>query len=83
MQPGGPREVRGAEVWAKQAVVFAKGARWSRAALVDGVPGVLLAPHGRLMRALRFTFSGDRIAAIEVIGDAEKLGEMELGLIGE
>jgi RNA polymerase sigma-70 factor (ECF subfamily) len=83
MQPGGPREVRGAEVWAKQAVVFAKGARWSRAALVDGVPGVLLAPHGRLMRVLRFTFAADRIAAIEVIGDAEKLGEIELGVIGE
>jgi RNA polymerase sigma-70 factor (ECF subfamily) len=82
VQPGGQREIRGAEVWAKQAVAFAKDARFVQPVLVDGVPGVLLAPHGRLTRVLRFTFAGERIAAIEVIGDMENLGEMELAVMG-
>jgi RNA polymerase sigma-70 factor (ECF subfamily) len=81
MQPGGQREVHGAEVWARQAVVFARGARFVEPALVDGVPGMLLAPHGRLMRALRFTFAGDRIAAMEVIGDPARLRELELAVM--
>jgi RNA polymerase sigma-70 factor (ECF subfamily) len=81
MQPGGQREVHGAEVWARQAVVFARGARFVEPVLVDGVPGMLLAPHGRLMRALRFTFAGDRIAAMEVIGDPARLRELELAVM--
>jgi len=81
MQPGGQREVHGAEVWARQAVVFARGARFVETVLVDGVPGMLLAPHGRLMRALRFTFTEDRIAAMEVIGDPAHLRELELAVM--
>lgn len=83
LEPGGQREVRGAEVWAKQAVVFAKGARFVQPVLVDGVPGMLLAPHGRLMRVLRFTFVGEKIATIEVIGEMQRLAEMELAVLGE
>jgi RNA polymerase sigma factor (sigma-70 family) len=81
MVPGGQREVHGAEVWARQAVVFAKGARFVEPVLVDGVPGMLLAPHGRLMRALRFTFADGKIAGIEVIGDPARLRELELAVI--
>lgn len=80
MVPGGQREVHGAENWARQAVVFAKGARFVEPVLVDGVPGMLLAPHGRLMRALRFTFADGRIAGIEVIGEPARLRELELAL---
>jgi RNA polymerase sigma-70 factor (ECF subfamily) len=80
-EPGGRREVRGAEVWAKQAVVFARGARFVQPVLVDGVPGMLLAPHGRLMRVLRFTFGEDKIASIEVIGDPAHLGDFELAVM--
>jgi RNA polymerase sigma-70 factor (ECF subfamily) len=81
MQPGGQREVRGAEVWAKQAVVFAKATRFVQEALVDGVPGVLFAPQGRLRRVLRFNFAEDRIASIEIIGDPEVLREMDLAVL--
>ncbi|MEG9438648.1 sigma-70 family RNA polymerase sigma factor [Edaphobacter sp. HDX4] len=78
LQPGGQREVRGPETWAKQAVVFARGARFIEAVLVDGVPGALLAPYGRLMRVLRFTFAGEKIAEIEVIGEPQHLEKLEL-----
>lgn len=81
VQPDGLREIRGAEVWARQAVVFAKGAHFVEPVLVDGAPGVLLAPHGRLMRVLRFTFAGDRITGGEVIGDKEHLEQLDLSVI--
>ncbi|HEX2919063.1 MAG TPA: sigma-70 family RNA polymerase sigma factor [Edaphobacter sp.] len=81
MVPGGQREVHGAENWARQAVVYAKGARFVEPVLVDGVPGMLLAPHGRLMRALRFTFADGKIAGIEVIGEPARLRELELAVI--
>src|SRR5207245_11169713 len=39
---GAPREVRGAEVWAKQALAFSRGARFTRPALVNGAVGAIL-----------------------------------------
>lgn len=81
--PDGQREVRGAEVWARQAIAFSRGARFVQPVLVDGVPGVVLAPHGRLMRVLRFTFAEDRIVSIDIVGDPEDLGRMDLAVLGE
>jgi RNA polymerase sigma-70 factor (ECF subfamily) len=81
-QPGGPREVRGAEIWARQAVIFARQAPSMEAVLVDGVPGALMAPNGRLMRVLRFTFAGEKISEIEVIGDRKRLEGFELATTG-
>jgi RNA polymerase sigma-70 factor (ECF subfamily) len=81
MQPGGQREVHGAEVWAREAVVFAKGARWSRAALVDGEIGVIVAPQGKLFRVLCFTVKAGKIAEINVLGDAQTLEELEIGVL--
>ncbi len=78
---GVAREVRGAENWAKQAITFARGARFAQAALVDGTVGVLVAPRGRLFRVLRFTLSNGKIATVEVVGDRERLGEMDLAVL--
>ncbi|HEY0778917.1 MAG TPA: sigma-70 family RNA polymerase sigma factor [Gemmatirosa sp.] len=84
---GTPTEVRGAAVWAPQALAgFARAVRAARGpdrvqpALVDGVPGLILAPHGRLRRALRFTFAHDRVVAIDVIGDPERLRALTLAV---
>jgi RNA polymerase sigma-70 factor (ECF subfamily) len=82
-EPGGQKEVRGGEVWAKQAIVFARGARFIQQVLVDGVPGMLLAPHGRLMRVLRFTFAGEKIVGIEVIGDPAVMKDLDLAVQGD
>lgn len=76
-------EIHGAEAWAKQAVQAAKGARFARPALVDGSVGVVVAPKGRLVRVLRLTFAGDRIAQMEVIGDAERLQQLEIAALEE
>jgi RNA polymerase sigma-70 factor (ECF subfamily) len=81
IQPGGKREIHGAENWARNAVQFAGASRFTSLALVDGDVGLVFAPHGRLMRALKFTFTDGRIIAAEVIGDRERLEMMEFALV--
>ena len=78
---GAPAEVRGAAVWAKQAVAFGHLARLTRPALVDGAVGVVMAPQGRLVRALRFTIVNGKITEIEVIGDPARLGELDVSVV--
>jgi RNA polymerase sigma-70 factor, ECF subfamily len=79
--PGVPREVRGARNWAKGAITAARGARFARPALVDGGVGVVVAPRGRLFRALRFTFAAGKIAQIEVVGDPASLARLGLAVL--
>jgi RNA polymerase sigma factor (sigma-70 family) len=74
-------EIRGAEAWAKQAIRAARGARMARPAMVEGSVGLIVAPRGRLFRVLRFTFANGRIAAMEVIGDPERLKAIEVGVL--
>ena len=82
--PGGvPTEIHGAEAWAKQAIQAARGARFARPAIVDGSVGLIVAPRGRLFRVLQFTFANGRIAAMEVIGNPERLKAIELGVADE
>ena len=77
-----PPEIRGAVVWAKQAVAFGHMARLARPALVNGAIGIVMAPQGRLLRALRLTIANGKITEIEVIGDPERLGGLELAIVG-
>ncbi len=80
--PGGaPKEIRGSRAWAKGAVAFAQYARFVTPMLVDGAVGLVLAPGGRLTRALRLAFAGGKIAAVEVIVDPERLGRLELAVL--
>jgi RNA polymerase sigma factor (sigma-70 family) len=79
---GVPTDIRGAEAWAKQAIRAARGARMARPAMVEGSVGLIVAPRGLLFRVLRFTFANGRIAAMEVIGDPERLRAIEVGVLG-
>lgn len=76
-------EIHGAEAWARQAITFARGARFAQTALVDGEVGVVVAPRGRLFRVLRLTVKNGRIAVVEVIGDPERLKEIDLAILEE
>jgi RNA polymerase sigma-70 factor (ECF subfamily) len=78
---GGAPEVRGAETWARGAVAYSRGARFARPALVNGAVGLVLAPRGRLFRALTFTMVEGRIAAIDIIGNPQSLRGLELAAI--
>ncbi len=76
-----PSEIRGAQTWAKQAMVFSRGALAARPALVNGELGVVVAPRGRLVRVLSFSIAGGKIVAIEVIGDPLRFGGLDLSLL--
>jgi len=79
-----PRELKGASTWAKQLVAFSLGLRFAtyvrfvQLALIEGSVGVLVAPFGRLSRVLIFTFAGDKVARVDVIGDPARLRELEI-----
>ncbi|HEY2002264.1 MAG TPA: sigma-70 family RNA polymerase sigma factor [Acidobacteriaceae bacterium] len=75
------RQIRGAENWAQGAITAARGARAAHPALIDGTLGLVIAPKGRLFRVLRFTLADEKIAAIEVIGDPDRLRQLELGVL--
>jgi RNA polymerase sigma-70 factor (ECF subfamily) len=80
--PDGPTEIRGAASWAKGAVAYGHLAQLAQPALVDGAVGVVVAPQGRLVRALRFTIVNGRITEIEVIGNPSRLGELNVAQVG-
>ena len=81
MAAGAPTEIRGAAVWAKGAVAYGHLAQLTRPALVNGAIGVVVAPRGRLVRALRFTIANDKITEIEVIGNPARLGELDVSTV--
>jgi hypothetical protein len=78
---GAPTEIRGAAAWAKGAVAYGHMARLTRPALVGGAIGVVVAPQGRLVRALRLTIANGKITEIEVIGNPARLGELEVSIV--
>jgi RNA polymerase sigma factor (sigma-70 family) len=77
---GQPVEVRGAANWAPAAITFSRGARFAAVATVNGEVGLIVAPGGRLFRAVKFTFRDGKIAEIEVIGEPARLGELDLAV---
>jgi RNA polymerase sigma-70 factor (ECF subfamily) len=78
---GAPAEVHGAAVWAKQAVAFGHLARLVRPALVNGAIGAVMAPRGRLSRALTFKTANGKVTEIEVIGNPARLGELDVSIV--
>ncbi|MEV8391286.1 MULTISPECIES: hypothetical protein [unclassified Streptomyces] len=70
-----------ARVVAEETMVLGRGARFAEAALVNGTVGVVVAPRGRLFRALTFTIDGERITAYEVIADPARLQRLELAVL--
>ena len=79
VRAGASRVVRGARAVAGQALSFAGRARSASPALVDGAPGLVVAPEGRRPRiALAFTVRGGRILELEVISDPGRLAGLDL-----
>jgi RNA polymerase sigma-70 factor (ECF subfamily) len=74
--PGGPRILRGAPDVAGQALAFGHQAAHARVGVADGRTAILVAPRGRLVTALLFTIAGDRIAAIDIVADPDRLAAL-------
>jgi RNA polymerase sigma-70 factor (ECF subfamily) len=79
---GAPRVLRGATAVSKGARLATGRARDSAVALVGGTPGIVWAPGGRLAIVLAFTFAGDKISGIDIIGDPGRLEALELSVPG-
>jgi RNA polymerase sigma factor (sigma-70 family) len=78
---GVPVTVRGAAAVAGGARAASARAEYGRVALVNGTPGLVMAPRGRLVVALAFTYSDDKITGIDVIADPARLAGLDVGLL--
>jgi RNA polymerase sigma factor (sigma-70 family) len=75
-------EVRGAPAVADETRTYTHRARSSEVALVDGTPGIVVAPHGRLFAVMRMSTEQGRITEIDVIADPKRLDQLPLRLAG-
>jgi RNA polymerase sigma-70 factor (ECF subfamily) len=82
-RPGGPREIHGAEAWAKGAVTFAQSAGSLEVMLIDGTVGLVWAPGGRPSRVLRLTIEDGKIVTADIIADPARLRELHLTTLNE
>jgi RNA polymerase sigma-70 factor, ECF subfamily len=77
------RELRGASTWATQMIALSRGLkpRFVQSALINGSVGVILAPRGKLSRALIFTFANAKVLQVEVIGDPARLRALDIAVL--
>lgn len=80
-RPGAPREIHGAQNWARGAIAFSQMARFVQPALIDGEPGLVLAPASHLSRALRLTISNGKISEVDIIADPLRLRDLDLAVL--
>ncbi|MFD9909335.1 sigma-70 family RNA polymerase sigma factor [Streptomyces sp. NPDC059063] len=78
---GAPTEIHGADAVARETVVLSRNARVAALALVDGAPGIVVAPRGRLLLALTLTVESGRVTAYEVIADQARLQRLTLAVL--
>ncbi|MFG2374106.1 sigma-70 family RNA polymerase sigma factor [Streptomyces sp. NPDC048504] len=82
LPPGVAAELRGARAVAEGTVLLRHRTRFATVALVDGDVGIVVAPGGRLLLALRVRVEGGRVAAYEVVSGREGLRGVEVGVLG-
>jgi RNA polymerase sigma-70 factor (ECF subfamily) len=75
--PALSREVRGASLVAG---AFKGRATGALRATIDGEPGAVWAMGGTVRAAFVFTVDGDKIAAIDLVMDPQRLGELDVQL---
>ena len=83
--PGAPpREFRGAANWARGATAaFSRFAPFVQPAVVNGTVGLVIAPGGKLSRALSFTVANGKITQVEIITDRDRLQQLDLSVLDE
>jgi RNA polymerase sigma-70 factor (ECF subfamily) len=68
-------------MYAMTALAFQRFARFSRPALVNGVPGLVAAPEGRPFSVMGFTITDGRIVQIDILADPLRLAGIDLTLL--
>jgi RNA polymerase sigma-70 factor (ECF subfamily) len=77
---GSLRETHGA---AAVAAALAGGAKAARVALVDGVAALVWAPTGDIRGVIAFTIVDGRIVEMDVTGDPDRIGELDVVLVDD
>ena len=80
--PGTVDVLQGAEQVATQAKQYAASGVEHRRALVDGAPGCVTFRDGRPFSVMAFAIDGDRIVAIDILADRERLATLDLSAVG-
>jgi RNA polymerase sigma-70 factor (ECF subfamily) len=75
-----PTELRGAKKVAEETRRFALRARAGVVVLVNGVPGIAIAPTGHVEALLQIGIDDGRIHTIDIVGDADRLKSSVLTL---
>jgi RNA polymerase sigma-70 factor (ECF subfamily) len=75
-----PTELRGAKEVAEETRRFALRARAGVVLLVNGVPGIAIAPAGHVQALLQIGIEDGRIHTIDIVGDADRLSRAVLVL---
>ncbi|POX39118.1 RNA polymerase subunit sigma-70 [Streptomyces sp. Ru73] len=83
LPPGAAPVLSGARAVAEGTLVLGRRARFAEPALVDGAPGIVVAPYGRLLLVLTLTVEAGRISAYEVIADQARLARLDLAVLEE
>ncbi|MGC7098772.1 sigma-70 family RNA polymerase sigma factor [Amycolatopsis lurida] len=79
-----PLVLRGAAQVGKGAIAAGSArAAFSGPALVNGSPGVVLAPYGKLFLVLSFTVENGLITGIDIIAEPERLREVEIAVLDD
>ena len=79
---GQPREVKGASMWVRQMVALSRGLRFGvQTALIDGSIGLIVAPRGKLVRALMFTVENATVTRVEAVGDPARLRGLDIAVL--
>jgi RNA polymerase sigma factor (sigma-70 family) len=78
---GSATTIRGAQAVATNARAFSANARFAQPALVDGAVGIVVATGGRLALVLRFGVVDDKITAIDIEADPNRLQGFELAVL--
>lgn len=68
--------LRGAEAVAGHTATYAALAPFVRPAMVSGLPGAIVAPHGRLFAVMGFRIVADRISRIDALLDPDCLARL-------
>jgi hypothetical protein len=79
--PGASAIIRGAQVVAGQALMFAGPARLVRPVLVNGAVGVVVTVDGRPVSVMGFTVTGGTISAIDALVDPDRLSRLDLAAL--
>jgi len=73
--------VRGAAAVAGRAFPFTRITQVTLPALIDGAAGVVTAADGRPITLVRFTITGAKITAIDLIDDSRRIAETDLAIL--